>query len=97
MPKRLFRSPADLVKQWPEVFEDLYINTMPVAYLEMLRLEFHNGRIWEIDVMDYAGELDPNRIVDILHEYEAEISKIDFRINVNKLKEDIDKATKKIL
>jgi len=97
VPKRLFRSPADLVKQWPEVFEDLYINTMPVAYLEMLRLEFHNGRIWEIDVMDYAGELDPNRIVDILHEYEAEISKIDFRINVNKLKEDIDKATKKIL
>ncbi len=97
MPKRLFRSPADLVKQWPEVFEDLYINTMPVAYLEMLRLEFHNGRIWEIDVMDYAGELDPNRIVDILHEYEAEISKIDFRINVNKLEEDIDKATKKIL
>jgi hypothetical protein len=96
VPKRLFRSPADLVKQWPEVFEDLYINTMPVAYLEMLRLEFHNGRIWEIDLQEYAGDLDPNKILEILNEYEAEISKIDFRININKLKVDIEEQTKKL-
>lgn len=97
MPKRLFRSPADLVRQWPEVFEDLYINTMPVAYLEMLRLEFHNGRIWEINLLEYVGDLDANRILEILQEYEAEISKIDFRINIDKLKVDINDATKKIL
>ena len=97
MPKRLFRSPADLVKQWPEVFEDLYINTMPVAYLEMLRLEFHNGRVWEINLLEYVGDLDANRILEILQEYEAEISKIDFRINIDKLKEDVNIATKKIL
>ena len=97
MSKRLFRSPADLVKQWPEVFEDLYINTMPVAYLEMLRLEFHNGRVWEINLLEYVGDLDANRILEILQEYEAEISKIDFRINIDKLKEDVNIATKKIL
>jgi len=97
VPKRLFRSPADLVRQWPEVFEDLYINTMPVAYLEMLRLEFHNGRIWEINLLEYVGDLDANRILEILQEYEAEISKIDFRINIDKLKVDINDATKKIL
>lgn len=96
MPKRLFRSPADLVNQWPEVFEDLYINTMPVAYLEMLRLEFHNGRVWEINVTEYAGELDANKLLEILQEYETEISKIDFRIDINKLKVDIQEQTKKL-
>ena len=52
MPKPLFRPPKHLVQEWPEVFEDLYMNTMPVHYLEMIRLEFGNGRIREINVKE---------------------------------------------
>ena len=50
MPNPLFRPPRHLVKEWPEVFEDLYMNTMPVAYLDLVHLEFKDGRIWEIDI-----------------------------------------------
>ena len=50
MPNPLFRPPEKLIQEWPEVFEDMYMNTMPVAYLKSVRLEFDNGRIWEIDI-----------------------------------------------
>jgi hypothetical protein len=52
MPNPLFKPPRHLVKEWPEVFEDLYMNTMPVAYLEMVHLEFVNGRVWQIDIKE---------------------------------------------
>jgi len=50
MPKPLFKPPRHLVEEWPEVFEDMYMNTMPVYYLDMIRMEFVDGRIWEINV-----------------------------------------------
>ena len=43
MPNPLFKPPRHLVKEWPEVFEDLYMNTMPVAYLDSVRLDFTDG------------------------------------------------------
>ncbi len=99
MPKRLFKPPSHLVKEWPEVFEDLYMNTMPVAYLEVIRLEFKNGRIWEIDIKEQLSEshsqLVADKLVDTFQEYQEEISKIDFKIDIEKLKKDVEKETKK--
>lgn len=99
MSKRLFKPPSHLVKEWPEVFEDLYMNTMPVAYLEVIRLEFKNGRIWEIDIKEQLSEshsqLVADKLVDTFQEYQEEISKIDFKIDVEKLKKDVEKETKK--
>ena len=100
MPNPLFRPPRHLVKEWPEVFEDLYMNTMPVAYLEMIHLEFSNGRVWQIDIQTQLKESDPDAIADklinTLTEYKEEIKKIDFKINIDKLKEDIKGSTKDI-
>lgn len=99
MPKKLFKPPNHLVKEWPEVFEDLYMNTMPVAYLEVIRLEFKNGRIWEINIKEQLSEshsqLIADKLVDTFQEYQEEISKIDFKIDVEKLKKDVEKETKK--
>ena len=47
MPKTLFKAPNNLVKEWPEIFEDMWISTMPVTYLHTLQIEFNNGRIWD--------------------------------------------------
>jgi hypothetical protein len=98
MPKKLFKPPNHLVKEWPEVFEDLYMNTMPVAYLEVIRLEFKNGRIWEINIKEQLSEshsqLIADKLVDTFQEYQEEISKIDFKIDVEKLKKDISNSTK---
>ena len=100
MPKPLFKPPRHLVKEWPEVFEDLYMNTMPVAYLEMVHLEFANGRVWQIDIKEQIKDIDLDEIADRLlatmSEYKDEIKKIDFKIDVEKLKKDILDSTKSI-
>jgi len=101
VPKPLFRPPNQLIKEWPEVFEDLYMNTMPVAYVKSLRLEFKSGRIWEIDVMEQLEDLSSDaladRILETFNEYRNEITKVDFSIDIEKLKNDIKNQTKDLL
>lgn len=100
MPNPLFKPPRHLVKEWPEVFEDLYMNTMPVAYLETVRLDFVDGRVWEIDVKTELTKQTPDGIADILiatlQEYKEEIKKIDFKVDVDRLKKDIKDSSKNI-
>jgi hypothetical protein len=100
VPNPLFKPPRHLVKEWPEVFEDLYMNTMPVAYLETVHLEFANGRVWQIDIKEQLKELDADavatRLLDTLQEYKDEIKKIDFKVDVERLKIDIRHSTKDI-
>jgi hypothetical protein len=101
MPNPLFRPPRHLVKEWPEVFEDLYMNTMPVAYLETVHLEFADGRVWQINIKDQLKEVDADSIADklleTLTEYKDEIKKIDFKVDIERLKKDILDSTKSIL
>ena len=100
MPNPLFRPPRHLVKEWPEVFEDLYMNTMPIAYLIIVHIEFTNGRVWEIDVRDQLSKETPDsiadKLLDNLKEYKDEIKKIDFKVDIEKLKKDISDSTKTI-
>jgi hypothetical protein len=101
MPNPLFKPPRHLIKEWPEVFEDLYMNTMPVAYLDLIHLEFANGRVWEINVKEQLKNTDAediaDRLLETLHEYRDEIKKIDFKVDVDRLKKDIKDSTNDIL
>ena len=100
MPNPLFKPPRHLVKEWPEVFEDLYMNTMPVAYLDIIHLEFADGRIWEINIQEELDKQTPDSIADTLintlQEYKEEIKKIDFKVDIEKLKKDIQSSTNTI-
>ena len=73
---------------------------MPVAYLETVHLEFANGRVWQIDVKEQLKDLDADavatRLLDTLQEYKDEIKKIDFKVDVERLKKDIYDSTKTI-
>lgn len=101
MSKPLFKPPRHLVQEWPEVFEDLHMNTMPVAYLDMLRLEFNDGRIWEIDIQEQLKSEDPqmvaDKLVNIFNDYKDELKKLDFKMDIEKLKQDIKESSKKLL
>lgn len=74
---------------------------MPIAYVDTMILEFSDGRIWEIDVKAQTAETDPDevakKLLDTLSEYKDTIKKLDFKINIELLKEDIKKRTKSIL
>jgi uncharacterized protein (DUF2461 family) len=101
MPNPLFKPPRHLVKEWPEVFEDLYMNTMPVAYLDTIHLEFADGRVWQLDIKDQLKEESTDaiadRLIETLTEYKDEIKKIDFKVDVDRLKKDIKDSSKNIL
>ena len=90
-----------MIKEWPEVFEDMYMNTMPVAYLKNVRLEFANGRIWEIDIQEQldntTNDIVAEKLLDTFQEYRDDIIKVDFVVDIQKLKDDIIKQTKNIL
>lgn len=100
MSKALFRPPRHLVKEWPEVFEDMYMNTMPVAYLDQITIEFNDGKIWEIDIANQLKDSDADavcaKLLDIMQEYKNSIVKMDFKIDIDKLKKDIKDEISKI-
>ncbi len=100
MPNPLFRPPRHLVKEWPEVFEDLYMNTMPVAYLDLVHLEFLDGKIWEINIKQEleskTAEIIAETLLDTLQEYKDDIKKIDFKVDIQRLKLDIKSSTDSI-
>ena len=100
MPNSFFKPPRHLVKEWPEVFEDLYMNTMPVAYLDYVRLEFADGRVWQLDIKVQLREEDPDviagKLIDTLTEYKTDIKKIDFKVDIDRLKKDISDSTSSI-
>jgi hypothetical protein len=66
---------------------------MPVHYLESIRLEFGNGRIWEINIKEQLAnshsDIVANKLVETFAEYKEDIKKIDFKIDVERLKKDI--------
>lgn len=101
MPKKYFKPPKDLVKEWPEVFEGLYMNTMPVNYVDKIILEFSDGRVWEIDIASKKARATPESIATslqkILKENKTTIKKIDFKINIEQLRKDIEGRTRDIL
>ena len=73
---------------------------MPVAYLDLIRLDFNDGRVWEIDIKTELEKNNPESIADILlhtlKEYKDEITKIDFKVDVTRLKNDIASETDKL-
>jgi len=99
--RKYFKPPRHLVKEWPEVFEDLYMDTMPVAYVDVMIIEFTDGRIWEIDIKsqmknDGDSDLIAKKLLGTLNEFKDTIKKLDFKIDVERLKEDIKNRTDRI-
>ena len=76
------------------------MNTMPVAYLNQLRLEFADGRIWEINVQEQLSNSTSDevaeKLLNIFQEYRNDIKKMDFRMDIERLKVDIQESSKNI-
>lgn len=98
--RQYFRPPRHLIKEWPEVFTDLYMDTMPVAYVDLMIIEFSDGRVWEINIKDQVKNNNPDdvakKLLETLTEYKDTIKNLDFKMNVDKLRNDIQDRTKKI-
>jgi len=99
--KRFFKPPKHLVEKWPEVFEDLYVDTMPVVYMDKMRINFQDGREWEVDVKTQLTSNPPEAVaealLEMIDEYKNEIQNLDFDMDVELLKKDIKNKTKNLL
>lgn len=91
--------PQDVINHWPEVFEDVDIDVVPLEYLHSVRVEFIDGKIWDIaiDTSKNKIEILEKSLEELFDEYKDAIKNVDFRLNTNKVKEDITKRTRKFL
>jgi hypothetical protein len=94
--------PPEVVDHWPEVFNDIEIKAVPIEYLKAIFVHFVDGKVWEITIDQNkvregnARHLE-DAIEDLLEEYEDVIDGIDFRLDTEKVKQDISKRTKVFL
>lgn len=92
--------PPEVVRHWPEVFKDVEIQTIPVQYLVSIRVEFHDGKIWEIEID--RNKLNDDQTVedslsDFFDEYADSITNIDFRLDTEKVIRDVKSRTRAFL
>ena len=99
MPKKNSDSilPPEVVDHWPEVFEHIDIEVVPLEYLHTVRVEFEDGKVWDIDIaksVQKSSEESLEATLDqLFEEYQDVIVNVDFRLDTNRLKRDIKKRT----
>lgn len=98
MPKN--KLPPEVIKHWPEIFEDVEIHAVPIEYMHSIHVYFHDGKIWEID-LDKQATQGSNAIETSLEtflaEHNDEIHHVDFRLNTSKVVEDVKNKTKSFM
>ncbi len=93
--------PRDVIAQWPEVFNDITVDAIPLEYLDSLLIYFNDGKVWDVEVSAHVRthqlESFEAHIQELLIENDENIERIDFRIDVEKVKKDVTKKTKQFL
>jgi hypothetical protein len=95
--------PDEVIKYWPEVFNDVEIKAVPIEYIHNIHVYFHDGKVWEIDLDKQASvnNSDVNIIEEsletFLEQYNDEISHVDFRLNTSKVVQDIKDRTRSFM
>lgn len=86
--------PQEVIDQWPEVLKDVDIEVVPIEYLHSVRITFDDGTVWEIDTNKNPENVDIEYAIEgIIEEYEDAITNVDFRLDTEKVKNDIKKRT----
>ena len=100
MPKKSSKKlPKEVISHWPEVFDDVEINAVPLEYLDSVRVQFNDGKIWDIDINTSKNKVEDleKSLDDLFEQYQDHIKTVDFRLNTEKVKRDITTRTKKFL
>jgi hypothetical protein len=75
------------------------VNAIPIEYLLAIKVTFNDGKKWEIKVKNNRKKLTNAGLEKTLNElfktYTSSIKNVDFRLDTEKVKRDIEKRTKK--
>ena len=92
------RLPQELIDLWPEVFEDIEIDVIPVKYLHSVIITFEDGVTWNVDLTKETSEQDiQTALHDLVEEYTDSICNLDFRLDIEKIKKDVSNRTNSFL
>tara|TARA_B100001559_G_scaffold318166_1_gene324829 strand:+ start:266 stop:586 length:321 start_codon:yes stop_codon:yes gene_type:complete len=96
------RLPQSVIDKWPEVFDHIDIKAIPLEYLHSIRVEFSNGKIWDVAVKDDPKAKNPRSqlertLQDLFDAYEKSIKHVDFRVDTDRVKKDVQKRTRGFL
>jgi hypothetical protein len=93
--------PKDVIKHWPEVFSDVHLNVLPFGYLHAVLVNFKDGKTWEIKITQQTRtkgwEAFQRELSDLCKTYEHNIDNVDFKLDTERVKQDVEKSTKKFL
>lgn len=93
--------PPEIIQHWPEVFNDLDVKVVPLEYLHSVRVFFNDGKVWEIDIQKSKQKTSEDNLEETLGElfkqYDKVITNVDFRLDTERLKRDIQARTKYFL
>lgn len=93
--------PDDVVLHWPEIFGDIKLNAFPLYYLQMVLVNFKDGRTWEIRITSKTKKNGwkefEKSLTELCRTYETSIENIDFKLDTERIKKDIERATQKFL
>ena len=91
----------DVIERWPEIFEGIQLNVVPLKYLNSIQITFKNEKVWDIDVTSKRQEMTWQDVEKNIHqlfaEYQDEIENVDFKLDTEKLKSDIIRSTSRFL
>lgn len=84
---------------WEEILQSVNLDFLPVEYVDWIVVTFDDGDVWEIDITKKSnqGEDIDETLEEFFNEYEDRISNVDFRLNLQKIKKDIGKRTRRFL
>lgn len=90
--------PPDVIKHWPEIFKDVDVKAVPLAYLESIQVHFDDGKIWEIDIdhekIEAGEEVLEDTLEAFFEEYDDVIEAVNFQLNTKKVIADIKSRTR---
>lgn len=93
--------PKDVIDHWPEVFGEIKLNVVPLRYLHTVLVNFKDGKTWEIKITsqtkkDGWPKFERN-LSEVCKTYEHRIDNIDFKLDTDRIRVDIEKSTQKFL
>lgn len=101
MPKKSTVLPNDVIAHWPEVFQDVKVEAVPIDYLHSVRVFFRDGKVWDIDIEKSRkkhSSMDLESVLEqMFQEYDEFIVNVDFRLDTDRIKRDIQARTKTFL
>ena len=93
--------PKEVIDHWPEVFGEVKLNVLPLRYLDVVLINFKDGKVWEIKMTAKTKregwESLEKSLSELAKTYGSRIDNINFKLDTAKVKKDIEKSTNNFL